>query len=348
MKKINLHIEIVSSTSRGLSSMSQRSRDAALVVLADHYSDVRITIVNNESDLEKLVVRKPDLVFLGMKFVLANPSLGINNSGRIWISDYLDEFGITYTGSSQLAHERELHKPLAKQRVRQAGLATAPFMVLQKHTPFTKHDISLEFPLFVKPTNRGGGAGVDGDSLVYNFEQLRAKVESISANLQTDSLVEEYLPGREFSVAMLDNRYSGVLAVMPIELKSAGSVLSQAVKTSNTEEISGVSNGTLRQDIVELATNAFNALGARDYGRIDIRLDASGAPHFLEANLIPSLIDDYGSFPKACRINAKMNYETMMLRIVNLALARQAALYETEDSEVLAPMPASRVAFDFL
>ena len=66
----------------------------------------------------------------------------------------------------------------------------------------------------------------------------------------------------------------------------------------------------------------FDALTARDFARIDIRIDKMGEPQFLEANLIPSLINGYGSFPKACVINLDLDYESMILSIVRLALDR--------------------------
>src|SRR5258708_28963724 len=115
MTKINKHIEIVSSTDLELSSMSQKSREAIRIVLAKHYTDVRISIVNKLADLEALVSRQPDLVFLGMKFIPANPLLDFQGKERIWLSQYLDENNIAYTGSNQRAHQLDLNKPLSKQ-----------------------------------------------------------------------------------------------------------------------------------------------------------------------------------------------------------------------------------------
>lgn len=71
-----------------------------------------------------------------------------------------------------------------------------------------------------------------------------------------------------------------------------------------------------------LALASFHALGARDYGRIDIRLDSDGVANFLEANLIPSLISGYGSFPKACELNIGLEYEPMIISITELGLIR--------------------------
>lgn len=327
MRKENLYIEIVSSSLPRRSSMSRQSRDAACDALRKYYSHVRVTMVDSLSDLEALVARRPDLVFLGMQSLPTGTITDGYGAGNVWVSEYLDRYGIAYTGSNYLAHKLEVHKPLAKQRVLRAGLATAPFAIVRRNELEKSGEVKLTFPLFVKPTDRGGGVGVDADSLVYNFEELQAKVESIATKLHADSLVEEYLPGREFSVAILSDQDTDELIVMPIELRApeglnGESVLGKAVKTSNTEQVCSISDKSLKKKISELASDAYRALGGRDYGRIDIRLNGNGIPQFLEANLIPSLISGYGSFPKACLINMEMSYEEMLLRIVALALSR--------------------------
>jgi D-alanine-D-alanine ligase len=332
MIKINMRIEIVRSTTQGLSYMSQESCDAILAVLTRHYAWVRISVVNNLSDLETIVARDPDLVFLGMESIPVNPNLGRKDPSRIWLTTYFDERDIACTGSNQIAHELQRNKPLAKQRALDAGLKTAPFCVIkQNHSP-ASHDIALTFPLFVKPANRGGGLGINSDSLAYNFEQLFSKVHSI-ANLQSDTLIEEYLPGREFSVAILKDEHSAEFSVMPIELiapldKNKQRILSAKVKSSNAEQAIEITDRVIKFKVTTLALDVFYALGARDYGRIDIRLDKYGAAHFLEANLIPSLISGYGSFPKACMINNNLDYESMIIRIARLGLARRVEYIE--------------------
>ena len=115
---------------------------------------------------------------------------------------------------------------------------------------------------------------------------------------------------------------------MPIELiapqdKFGMRILGRNVKNSNKECVKKIIEKKLEYRIKKLAINAFHSLGARDYARIDIRLDTQGNPHFLEANLIPSLIQGYGSFPKACLLNINMDYEVMILHIVKLAFIRE-------------------------
>lgn len=313
--------------------MSQASCDGILAVLTKHYTRVGVTAVDNLSDLEALVQRRPDLVFLGIKFVPANHALGSADPDKIWVTNYLDEHNIAYTGSSQMAHELERNKALAKQRVLDAGLSTSNFYVARQNQPQSEDNMSLAFPLFIKPTSRGGGSGIDSDSVAHNFVQLCSKVRSIAANLQSDSLVEEYLPGREFSVAILKNEHSAEFSAMPIELiapsdKHGVRILSKQVKSSDTERFVDVTDKIIKAKVTALAINVFHALGARDYGRIDIRMDKAGTPQFLEANLIPSLISGYGNFPKACVLNINLNYESMILSIVRLGLTRNLNVIE--------------------
>ncbi len=310
--------------------MSQESSDAILAVLTRHYTTVGVTIVNDLSDLKALVALQPDLVFLGMKFVPLDPTLG-RHGPKIWPADYLETHGIAYTGSGQQAHELELDKQLAKQRVLDAGLQTAAFQVVHQGTTLVRSKLHLGFPLFVKPTSCSGGFGVDEASVVNNFHELQAKVRSIAANQKSDALIEEYLPGREFSVAILRDELSGELAVMPMEMvappdEHGHRLLSGAVKSANVERVLVLTDASIKSKVTALALGVFRVLGARDYGRIDIRLDAAGQPQFLEANLLPSLISGYGSFPKACLMNIGLDYEQMVLTIARLGLARQTDL----------------------
>jgi D-alanine-D-alanine ligase len=328
MPKSEAHIEIVRTSIRGLSSMSQVSCDAICSLLAKHFTSVGYKIVNNLPDLESVVDCRPDLIFLGMEFIY-------DNSAKVWLSDYFDERGIAYTGSNQKALRLQRNKPLAKQRVLNAGLKSSEFIVIRQDQTIKQQEITLNFPLFVKPTNRGGGVGVDRDSVVRNFDQLCSKVKAIGTEFDSDSLIENYLPGREFSVAVLKDEETSGYYVMPIELvapidKNGDRLLSENVKTSNKEKVLSVSDVKLKSKVCQLALDVFNALGARDFGRFDIRLDQNGEPNFLEANLIPSLIAGYGSFPKACMLNIGLNYEGMILKIARLGLVRNSSVIEAE------------------
>ena len=320
MIKINKHIEIVTSSDTRFSSMSKESYNNILSVLKKYYTNVGVSIVNNSADLKALVLKRPDLVFLGIKFLPTDYNLGLEDPKKIWISSYLDKYGIEYTGSGKITHELDFNKHLAKQCVLDADLSTSAFHVIDKNQKqIRENNISLRFPLFIKPTNRGGGIGINSKSVVYNIDELRLKVRSISNIFHSDSLIEEYLPGREFSVAILRNEGSKRFSVMPIELiaplnESGTRLLSKKIKSSNTESAIKITDYSIKRKVESIAIDVFYALSARDYGRIDIRLDRLGNPQFLEANLIPSLIEDYGSFPKALFI---LEYLTLLSLILD-------------------------------
>jgi D-alanine-D-alanine ligase len=336
-KKIQKYIEIVRSTTKELSSQGIESANGMYDVLSRHYAHVGVTIVNCAADLRQLSAKRPDLVFLGVKCVPVDPRLGLRDPAKVWVADFLDQHGIASTGSNGSAHELELNKPMAKQRVLEAGLATAPFFVASQDTPLVESAASLAFPVFIKPTNRGGGSGIDHNSLAHDFAGLRAKVATIAADLRSDSLVEEYLAGREFSVSILKDEYSAAYVIMPIELVAPADeqgtrILSGAIKSADSEQSMAVGDDNMRETLSALAMDIFIALGARDYGRIDIRLDHAGAPHFLEANLIPSLVNHAGNyFPKACLLALGLSYDATILHIARLGLARAAQVDITED-----------------
>jgi len=337
--KIQKHIEIVRSTVSSLNSLSSRSANAIEKTLKLHYSHVHISIVNTLSDLQDLVAKQPDLVFAGMKYVPLSPSLGFYDSPKIWLSEYLDDAGIAFTGSGRLAHELEHSKDLAKQRVLDAGLLTSAFYVIRKDNTFHSAPKTLDYPVFIKPLDRGGGQGIDSESVAHDYQALKNKVESLAAKYNADSLIEKYLSGREFSVAVLKG--DAGYFTMPLELiapqdSNGARILSARVKSAESETFAPVRDQELKAELNELALNVFHALGARDYGRIDIRLDDENIPHFLEANLIPSLIEGYGNFPKACLLNRGMAYEAMLLHIVELGLARQT--YTSNELDVLPPV----------
>lgn len=324
--KIDTYIEIVGSSNPRLNAMAEDSQQSMLATLSQRYSRVAITIVDNMADLEALAAKKPDLVVLGMKLVLLDAARGYDDSPKVWLSDYLAEHDINFTGSESTALALEFDKHIAKQKVIDAGLQSAAYFISPITQPVLVH--SLRFPLFVKPTNRGDSKGIDEKSVVYNEVELQAKIASIHTECSSDALIEEYLTGREFSVAVVKRPYSDQLLAMPIEITApsdaqGNSFLSEAVKKADSEEVLRLDDPILEQALNDLAIGVFKALGSRDYGRIDMRLDADGVPSFIEANLMPGL-SDHGYLARCFAINQQIHYDAMILSLVDLALKRTA------------------------
>jgi D-alanine-D-alanine ligase len=333
MAKIDKRIEIVRAANVRFSSMGLKSALMIKKVLALHYEHVNVTMVADRGDLEALVLRRPDIVFLGAKRIE-------DGSDLIWLSEYLDAHGIAYTGSAKLAMELDLNKAEAKLLIQQNLLPTANFFTARPGQYSDLQPLPLQFPLFIKPHNQGGGKGVGPDSIAHDYVSYQNKVQHIYDEFGSFSLVEDYLQGREFSVALLGNASENDVLAMPIELittpdKSGDRILGQAIKSEDNERAVAISNKLLKQQITDLALSVYKVLGGRDYGRIDIRMDSSGEAHFLEANLLPGIAhnDFISYFTHACEINLGMDYETMILHIIASSLERHR--YESVEAQLI-------------
>jgi len=327
--KITMRIEVVRSNYKYFSSMGEGSALAIVDILRTHYTDVVLTNIDTPVDLDALVSRNPDLVFLGMNYVRDS----YDDAPIVWMSEVLESNGIRHTGSNQHAHHLEINKDLAKKRMKRCGVKTADFQIVRRGDSITSGLGELSFPLFVKPSNKGGGQGIDEFSVVRTLDELQRKIASVHNVQSADALIETYLKGREFSVAVIGDAKTGQLTAMPIELvanedRNGDRMLSNMVKHMDTETVLEVIDPVEYLKLTTFAIEAFQALGARDYGRIDVRFNEAGVPHFLEANLIPSLINQFGSFPKAYALNLGRTHTDMILQITHLGL--------THDTEALA------------
>jgi D-alanine-D-alanine ligase len=289
--------------------------------LQEHYTNVGISVVNNLSDLERLVAKKPDLCFLGLKQV----PIEDNSDNMIWVSDYLDSKGINYTGSSSKAIALDFDKNKAKDVVLAAGLNTSKYFIGTNQYK-NADEIPINFPLFIKPSNLGNKQGIDKNSVVHNFTSYVNKLQEISTIYGSESIVENYLSGREFSVGVMEDMNSNNLMVFPIEAiieknERGDRILGNTNNSAEAEQILKVNNNKIFKEICKLAKDVFLALGARDYGRIDIRLDSNGIANFLEANLVPGL-SDVSYFPISNNINNSKDYSTTIFDITQLAFRR--------------------------
>ena len=321
MKK-NMYIEIVRAHDVHFSSMGLKSGEMIKATLSKYYSDVRLSTISDRADLRALVARNPDLVILGLKRVQ-------DKNLMIWVSEFLDQHNINYTGSVKSAMELDLNKARAKTIMQQHDIPTSDFFTARPGQFETKEKLPLNFPLFIKPHNQGGGMGIGPDSIARKFSDFEEKVASIFAEYNTFALVENYLEGREFSVALLGSGYGAELMVMPIELittpnKLGDRILGQAVKSEDNERAIAITDSAIHTQVSDLARVIYKTLGARDYGRIDMRMDKHGKAHFMEANLTPGIANnDFVSyFMRACELNQNMDYKDVILSLTELALAR--------------------------
>jgi len=291
-----------------------------LEILSEHYRNVLITQINTQSDLDDLAERKPDLVFSGVKYFHFNYE-------NLWLNDFLDSHDIAYMASSRAALNREYDKCRAKDIMQNANIKTACFFVAQPDEYRTEDSIPIAFPLFIKPVSSGDSMGIDANSVVNDFKSFQEKILEIYQDKQSSSLVESYLSGKEYSVGILENGFNGNLIAMPIEIiaelnDNGHRILDFDIKRNDSEQVIAVTDVNIRQQLADLAKDAFRVLGGKSLGRIDIRMNHDNVPHFIEANLMPGLRKGY--FYKACLLNLDMSYEQMILTIAETGLLSKA------------------------
>jgi len=324
--KISKNIELVRAYNGKFSSMGPNASKAILAILKKKYKSVKLTTISSLKDIEKIIERSPDLVFLTVKRIPVDEN---NESETIWVSDVLFNAGINHTGSLGEAISLDYDKTKAKDTVNDAGFDTAGYFITKPGDYLNAETIPIQFPLFIKPTSLGNKKGVDAESVVHNYSGYVSKVQSLATDFSSDSLVEPFLSGREFSVAVIQKHASQSLESLPIEIvigknKNGDRILGTTANSGDDEVISIVNEPKLYASLQLLAEGAFTALGARDYGRIDIRLNSDGQPQFLEANLIPGLSSS-SFYPIANKLYNNLSYDETILQIVSTALNRQIA-----------------------
>jgi len=321
--KINKSIEIVIVHNPGKKNFHQDNvgiileENKILKILSKRYTDVSITKIDNKKDLDRLLKRKPDLVFSGVKYFNFNDK-------KIWLNDCLEAYDIPYIASSRTALDNESDKNLAKKLVLKAKIKTADFFVTEPDQHQHESSIPISFPLFIKPVKGGDSRGIDSHSIVYNFSSFKKKVLEIKTKHNLSSLVETYLPGKEYSVGIFQDSINGTLRAMPIEIIikkniNGHCILDFDVKKDDEEKVIAVTNKKISRKLSELAKKAFKALGGKSLGRIDIKMNHQGVPHFMEANLMPGLRRGY--FYRSCSLNLDMSYDNMILHIANTGLS---------------------------
>lgn len=235
----------------------------------------------------------------------------------------LEAFDQPYTFADPLVMAATLDKAVAKRLVRDHGLATASFALVERAADIAAVD--LPFPLFAKPVAEGTGKGVSPASLVRSRRELERTCRRLLARYAQPVLVETYLPGREFTVGIVGSgpaaRIVGTLEVELLPGAEPG-----VYSYTNKERCEELVRYTLVDDpearaAAELALACYRALDCRDAGRVDLRSDAAGRPHFLEVNPLAGLHPTHSDLPILASL-AGLGYDGLIGAIVASAAER--------------------------
>ena len=235
----------------------------------------------------------------------------------------LDAWRIPYTFSDPVVLGLCLHKGLTKRVVRDAGVLTPAFAVVESPSDVAK--VALSYPLFAKPIAEGTGKGITPRSRIESPASLREMCESLLAEYHQPVLVEEYLPGREFTTAIIgtgdDARAVGTMEVIMLDTAEAHAYTYVNKEYCDDRVRYELARGADEASASALALQAWRALGARDAGRIDIRMDARGVPSFMEVNPLAGLHPQHSDLPIICTM-VGITFQDLIGRIVASARRR--------------------------
>ena len=285
------------------------------------YLAARGFVVDRIGHHRALVVRlaageRWDLVF--------NICEGLNGFGREALVPALCEaYGVPCVFSDSLVLALALHKGHTKRVLRDAGVPTAPFALIEH--PRDVETIDLPFPLFAKPVAEGTGKGVERASRCEDRAALARSCADLLARFRQPVLVETYLPGREFTVGVVGTGDAArTIAAMEVRLRASAhdGVYGLATKEDWHGRVDyAIATDPTAREAERVALAAWRALGCRDGGRIDLRCDASGRPQFLEVNPLAGLNPSHSDLPILARL-AGYDFPWLMDRILDSALSR--------------------------
>jgi D-alanine-D-alanine ligase len=299
--------------------------EAVIHALAERHEVIPIDAANDV--FNHLRASRPDIVFN-----IAEGSNGPCREGHV--PSILEYLNIPYTASDPLTLNLCLDKARAKEVLAYNGLPTARFRVVsQKQFDFN----GFRFPVMIKPLYEGSSMGIRNNSLVQSHEEMRERISWVLDEYSEPALVEEYLPGREFTVAILGN--GGEARALPV-VEIRFDTLPDGVNPIYSFEAKWIWDTRLNPleifdcparlapelhgEIERICLGAYHVMKCRDWCRIDVRLDASGRPHILELNPLPGILpkpEDNSCFPKAARA-AGIGYKELINTVLNIACKR--------------------------
>lgn len=257
-----------------------------------------------------------DLVF--------NIAEGFHGIGReAQVPALLDAYNIPYTFSDPLVMALSLHKAMTKRVIRQFGIPTPDFAVIEQIGELER--VALPYPVFAKPVAEGTGKGITAGSKITGRPALRARCAELLNTFHQPVLIETFLPGREFTVGVVGTgRAARSIGMMEIILnKNADRDVYTYANKEWWEDrvIYQRADDETARFAAEVALQSYVCLDCRDSGRVDIRVDDSGVPNFLEINPLAGLHPTHSDLPILCTLNG-VSYHELIGEILTSAIAR--------------------------
>ena len=277
----------------------------------------RIVRIGSAKDL----VAQWDRLHVDLVFNIAEGYSGRNREAEV--PTLLAMKGIPFVGSDGLTSALTLDKLMTKKILLAEGIPTPRFF----HIAHPEDTLPLDcaFPLIVKPRYEGSSKGISEHSVVHSPAQLRSQAAWVIQTYHQPALVEEFIQGTEFTVAIVGNDPPEPFPVVQIQIDGKtdlGDLFYTFSRIASGADYVCPAriDARLEEELKALALRTFQAVDCLDFGRVDIRVDRQGHPYVLEINPLPSLSTEDVFMVVAKRL--AITYEAMLGRIVDAAVKR--------------------------
>jgi D-alanine-D-alanine ligase len=307
--------------------------DAVARALSRHGDVIRLEATDDFP--QRLRAERPDLVF--------NIAEGLRGPNReAHVPAICEFYGVPYSGSDPLTLALSLDKARTKEILRAYQIPTADWFVVRSAEQLARLDLrSVRLPLFAKPVHEGSSKGITERNVATSADALVSIVSELLERYQQPVIVESYLPGAEFTCGVLGN--GAGTRVLPLVGLNFAALPAGALPIYGFEakwrwdrpenplqifECPAHVPDALRDEITDVVTRAFHALGCRDWARIDVRLDAAGRATVVEVNPLPGILpdpSDNSCLPKAARA-AGLDYDALIGACLQAAADRQGVV----------------------
>lgn len=238
----------------------------------------------------------------------------------------LEMFGIPYVGSDGLTMGITLDKIAAKRCFMAEGIPTPRFFTARSSDRLKELN-SIGFPLMVKPSREGSSKGLSDKSRVTDLESLKRQIDMINQAYRQPALVEEFIRGTEFTVAVIGNEHPQAMPVVQVSIDGMRDLgddfytFSRLLTPDRVQYLCPADiSKNLEQELKDIAVRVYNCVECLDFGRVDFRVDEQGNPYVLEINPLPCLAVNDVFFFTAKAVG--FTYEEIINHIFELALAR--------------------------
>jgi len=281
-----------------------------------------------DSNVEKTIFQinnyLPDVIF---NFV---ESIEGVSAYEYCIAGVFQLLGYNITGNVPSCLGNCLNKERTKNILSSHGIDTPNFVTVRFNSNLDKEKFNLKLPVILKLLNEDASIGISEFSVVDDYQKLQRQLSFLQKTYKQDVLIEEYIEGRELNVAVLGET---VLPISEIEFKTLpeglpkivtydGKWMEDSIYYENTKPVCPATlNQVIKKKIEDIALGAFEAMGCRDYARVDIRLDKNNMPFVIEVNPNPDISTDSG-FARAAKA-AGLAYSGLLGKIAEFALIRK-------------------------